>query len=248
MPPAQADLHPDTASTFNATQYGQRGSRVSNAKVERGSDSGTNRRDRGERMRVRGQRLEAAAAKNSLSAPQRFVGKQLSNYGKYQKVKGRADTTGRGATVVSNLKVKAVTRFNVTIAIGWTGVLNMVATWFTVLAIMGLAAAAVVEEATILKTTLDTVASTVSYIMGWPQINLWMIGVGFWILQIAVICIMFFGAHLQLRAGGARTTDGTHGELKKMVFITAFIFSILPGACFFPWIYIWLLLVLAYPN
>lgn len=247
MPPAQAELHPDTASTFNATQYGQRNTGISNAKIERGSDSPL-RRDRGERMRVRGQRMEASAAQNALGAPQRFVGNKISQIGKYQKIKSRADATGRGAKAVNTLRVKTATRFNVAVAIGWTGVLNMVATWFTVLAIMGLAAAAVVQEMTVLQSALDAATGVVSYIMGWPQINLWMIGVGFWILQIAVICVMFFGANLQLRAGGAKTTDGTNGDLKKMVFITTFIFSILPGACFFPWIYLWLLLVLAYPT
>lgn len=247
MPPAQADLHPDTASSFNATRYGQRAN-VANIQVERGPARSSPQRDRGERMRLRGERIRAAATNNALGAPQRYLGRRVSQIGKLQKVQNRANASNRGINAVSNIKVKIATRFNVSVAMAWTGVLNMVATWFTVLAIIGLAAAAVSQEATAIEWVWDGVAGLISYIMGWPQIDLWMIGAGFWIIQIAIICIMFFGANLQLRAGGAKTTSGTHGELKKMVFITAFIFSILPGACFFPWIYIWLLLVLAYPT
>ncbi len=236
----------DIASEFNRSRYGGRG--IQNVATEVGAAKPKRispQTEQGEIRRIRGRRWQDNAPSGFFGAPKRLIGRKLEQVGKYQKVKDRAAITGHGQDAIAIIASK----INISFAIGWTGlVVFFILAPFSILSIMGLAAAAVVESSAMLSWVYNAAGYLVATIMGWPQVDMWMIGISFWIIQIGLVLLMFFGAFIQMSAGKIKSLNGNNGGNKKTLFLLSLLFSFFPATGFVPFIHVWLFYVHKHPK
>jgi hypothetical protein len=135
-------------------------------------------------------------------------------------------------------------RFQVGIAYMYTGFINFLLSWFSIMAVIflgGIGALAALPD------PVESAAEVLFF--GYTSETLWALFALFYFLQIIMVVSMFGIVVLHLRTAKIKTTSGNHSGFKKFSLGMSFVLTSLPGLPFFiPFIYSWLLVLQVYPD
>ncbi len=194
----------------------------------------------------------------SKQAKERIVRPKISP-GNYSNMRGKlvANSSNVGNHGVPHpqkivLKKEGVSlasaRFQVALAAGWTGLLNALSFAFGMLTLVVLGATVTVDTIVSYVPGGETIYTAISWFMGWEVFNVWILALFCLIFYFFLVLTMFAGAYLQLKLGGLEPVNGRSSGLKSLALIGAFVISLIPGANFIPWIWMWLFIVALFPN
>ncbi|MFM2423777.1 MAG: hypothetical protein RLZZ70_164 [Candidatus Parcubacteria bacterium] len=139
---------------------------------------------------------------------------------------------------------KANARFQVGVAYVYTGFINFLLSWFSLLAVVFLGGVGFLAA---LPAPVEYAAEVL--FMGYTSEALWVLFAVFYFLQLIMVVSMFGTVALHLKAAGIKTTSGSHAGYKKFAFAISFVLTSLPGLpLFVPFIYSWLLVMQVYPD
>ncbi|MFN3693255.1 MAG: hypothetical protein ACK4SL_04155 [Candidatus Paceibacteria bacterium] len=243
--------YPGVSGDFINEQHSRRGFGVQNVKAVANEATRTSTsktlRYVGDRAQSYGRYLqdrsdeleELPVAGKTMAKARRQAGRFIERSGKASKLTSRSLLTGRGRTVST-----ATGRVQVTFAMGWTGLLNILSLPVGIMALAAFGGAALVADTTV----GDIVTLVVYWMLGLEYFNVWVLGIGLYVLHAFLIITMFAGSYMQLKLGGLEPLGGQATVAKNLTFIGAFVVSAIPGTTFVPWIFAWLLIVWLYPN
>ena len=188
---------------------------------------------------------------STYSTQQSTPNKKRSSLIKKMKAGSKASAAGD----IEGEKVSlASARFQTGIAMSWTGLLNAIAFPLGLLSAGAFAGTAVI--ATIAEKASDIVGETVTnavtavtaWAFGVDPSDVWILAIGLYVLYMFFIITMFFGSYIQLKMRGLEPLGGKAAGAKSLTFLAALLISAVPASTFLPWIFIWLFVVMIYPN
>jgi hypothetical protein len=132
----------------------------------------------------------------------------------------------------------------------WTGLLNAIAFPLGLLSAGAFAGTAIVSTVVeYIGETATTVVTTVTaWVFGVDANDVWVLAIGLYVLYMFFIITMFFGSYIQLKLGGLEPLGGKAAWVKSLTFLAALLISAVPASTFLPWIFVWLFVVMIYPN
>ncbi len=238
--------YPTISGDFVKQQQNRLGWGVQNVKTELGSEkSGNESTFVGKKTYRFGKKLERAGKRLQYApgAPGK-VGKIAKYAGNYIKRNGFGTPKDKNASKTDKIVGKALAKTQVTFAMGWTGLLNIISLPVGILALAAFGGASLVAD----TTGGEIVTQIAIWMMGLEYFNIWVLAIGLYVFHAFLIITMFAGSYMQLKIGGLEPLDGRASVAKNLLFISAFVLSAIPGTTFIPWIFGWLLLIMLYPN
>lgn len=197
----------------------------------------------GRQLREYGQQDDESNAHNQFSKKVATrAGKAIERLGKVNRVGSRLALTGRGFN-------KAGARMQVAFTMGWTGLLNILSLATGIIALAAFGMTATIQAAIDATPGGQTLADFAAWAFGADDSTaLWIVAIGTLAVHWFLVITMFSVAYLQLKFGGLEPLQGKMPHLKSAALISAFVISMIPGANFIPWIFIWLFVVGVFPN
>ncbi|MFM2339486.1 MAG: hypothetical protein RLZZ360_122 [Candidatus Parcubacteria bacterium] len=192
-----------------------------------------------------GKRLKEEARARELSGKNDVMTKGLQRTGERLNKMGRvARASSRGFAFRKGVVSKAAARLQVGFTLGWTGFLNILSLPVGIMALAGFGGAALIDS----TTGGEIGARVAAWMLGLEYFNIWVLAIGLYVLHAFLVITMFAGSYIQLKLGGIQPLHGQAAVAKNLTFLSAFLISAIPGTTFVPWIFIWLFIVMLYPN
>jgi hypothetical protein len=190
----------------------------------------------GKNMKEQALRMEASGQAGMTTAALKRSGDAVEQTGRVLRAASRGFSFGR----VNPLSA----RFQIGMAMGLTGLLN---TFSFVMGVLTLAALGMVGAVAAIPLG-ETAVNVVAYFFGINNFDIWILVVATLVLHLLFVLTMFVTAYLQLKLGGIQPIHGKASSVKTLALVGAFVVSIIPGANFVPWIWVWLFVVGLFPN
>ncbi len=174
-----------------------------------------------------------------------MIGSKLDKFGRITRASSRGFAFRKGKVGVKTAWLQ------VSLAMGWTGILSAIALGFGILTLAALGMVATIQF--IINSSpipgTQTVADYALWMFnGTDTTMLWIFAIACLILYWFLIISMFLGAYLQLKLGGLQPIHGRASGVKTLTLVGALVISAIPGANVVPWIWIWLFAVALFPN
>ncbi len=171
-----------------------------------------------------------------------IIGSKLDKFGRVTRASSRGFAFRKGKVGIKTAWLQ------VSMAMGWTGLLNALSLATGILALVTLGMTTAIQATIDAIPGAETVVDMALWFGGADSTAIWIVALACLVLHWFLVITMYMGAYLQLKLGGLQPIHGKASGVKTLTLVGALVISAIPGANFVPWIWIWLFAVAVFPN